>query len=122
MPQQTTFTANHRLASYGTLAPGRSNHAQVEHLSGRWIKGTVRGTATTNTTGRWTGYPGFHLHADGEPVSVFILESSDLTDHWDRLDVFEGEAYARVVTTAQTDEGPLQVCVYELRRPLDSSC
>lgn len=84
-------------------------------LKGRWIRGTVRGITTTNTAGRWVGYPGFILDPNGEAVPVFILISDDLPDHWTRLDAFEGEAYRRVVTRAQTDDGLLDVCVYELK-------
>jgi len=33
-----------RLATYGTLAPGRPNHGQLTGLSGRWLVGHVRGS------------------------------------------------------------------------------
>ncbi len=32
-----------RLATYGTLAPGRANHHQLDGLAGRWFVGSVRG-------------------------------------------------------------------------------
>lgn len=110
------MSADTRLASYGTLAPGRENHAQVEQLSGHWVEGIVRGRATTNTKGRWVGYPGFVLDPDGEDISVFILQSDDLPGHWHHLDAFEGEAYQRVTVTAQTANGPLDVSIYELKQ------
>src|SRR5262245_49733801 len=35
--------ATTRLASYGTLAPGKPNHHQLYPLKGRWLRGVVRG-------------------------------------------------------------------------------
>lgn len=35
--------ADTRLATYGTVAPGRANHHQLAGLAGRWLQGTVRG-------------------------------------------------------------------------------
>jgi hypothetical protein len=32
-----------RLATYGSLAPGRPNHDQLDGLEGRWLKGHVDG-------------------------------------------------------------------------------
>jgi gamma-glutamylcyclotransferase (GGCT)/AIG2-like uncharacterized protein YtfP len=111
------MSADTRLASYGTLAPGRENHAQVEQLNGHWVEGIVRGRAATNTKGRWVGYPGFVLDPDGEDIPVFILQSDDLPAHWHHLDAFEGEAYRRVTATAQTANGPVDVSIYELKQP-----
>jgi hypothetical protein len=36
--------ARHRLTTYGSLAPGRPNHHQLDGLEGRWSRGHVRGT------------------------------------------------------------------------------
>jgi hypothetical protein len=33
-----------RLATYGTLAPGRPNHGQLSNLPGRWLVGRVHGS------------------------------------------------------------------------------
>lgn len=108
------MSALNRLASYGTLAPGQSNHDQVAHLKGRWFKGTVRGNRTTADWGQWTGYPGFVLDRTGNEVEVQIFESEELRAHWDRLDTFEGDAYRRVITTAHTERGSLDVSIYTL--------
>lgn len=108
-------SADHRLASYGTLAPGKSNHKQVAHLQGAWLKGTVRGRRTQADWGQWIGFPGFVIDLAGDVVDVDIFESPDLPAHWDRLDAFEGEAYQRVAVLAQTDKGPMDVSIYTLR-------
>lgn len=109
-----SIEAHHRLASYGSLAPGRENAHQLDALSGGWTKGTVRGHLKQSGWGAWIGYPGLEPHPDGDEVEVFIFESQDLPDHWDRLDAFEGEAYQRVVLTAQTETGPVDVSIYAL--------
>ena len=111
--------ATTRLASYGTLAPGRENAGQLEGLAGTWRTGTVHGHATTNTRGRWAGYPGFVPDPQGPAVTVFIFESPDLPGHWPRLDAFEGAAYERVATMAHTESGPLEVSIYALKIDTD---
>ena len=60
------------------------------------------------------GFPAIRLDPDGDAVTVHILESADLPDHWPRLDAFEGEAYRRCVTLADTDAGPVAVSIYAL--------
>lgn len=113
------MSALHRLASYGSLAPGRENHPQVAALRGEWISGTVRGNLVQSGWGAWIGYPGCILDPEGDEIEVFILQSNDLPDHWDRLDAFEGEAYERVITTAKTAEGPLEVSIYQVKPQAD---
>ena len=44
-----TPTAPDRLATYGTLAPGRQNYDQLSDLVGRWLVGTH--TAGWSTVG-----------------------------------------------------------------------
>lgn len=103
-----------RLAVYGTLAPGRSNHGQLDGLTGRWIDGWVRGELHEEGWGAAYGYPAIVLYDDGSPVSVQVFESNDLPAHWERLDEFEGSAYRRVEAQVTTDEGPLEAWIYVL--------
>jgi gamma-glutamylcyclotransferase (GGCT)/AIG2-like uncharacterized protein YtfP len=105
-----------RLAVYGTLAPGRPNHHQLNGLSGRWIKGTVRGRLFQEAWGADIGYPGIVLEPDGSRISVQLFESLDLPDHWSRLDEFEGSGYIRTVTAVSIAEGDLLACIYALAR------
>ena len=104
----------HRLAVYGSLAPGRPNHHHLANLSGRWIDGTVRGRLLQEGWGSELGYAGIVLDADGQSVKVHLFESSDLPEHWNRLDAFEGSGYRRTVTTAKTAEGDLSASIYVL--------
>lgn len=105
-------TAQMRLATYGTLAPGRVNNHQLAELEGHWRQGTVRGRLVEEGWGAGLGYPGLILEASGEVVEVHIFESADLPEHWPRLDAFEGDGYRRVVTDARIDGGRLDVSIY----------
>jgi gamma-glutamylcyclotransferase (GGCT)/AIG2-like uncharacterized protein YtfP len=109
--------AQHRLAVYGSLAPGRHNHDQLEGISGTWVSGHVRGSVIDIDWGADAGYPGFILDPDGPPVPVMVLESPQLGEHWDRLDAFEGPGYVRIVVDVVTDAGTLQAHIYALRWP-----
>ncbi len=109
--------ADTRLATYGTLAPGRVNHHQLAELPGRWLEGTVAGRLVEAGWGAKLGYPGLILDLAGldpaaEAVAVHLFESPELPGHWPRLDSFEGEGYRRVVAPVATDEGPLAAWIY----------
>ena len=103
-----------RLATYGTLAPGRSNHHELAGLSGRWLRGGVRGRLYAQGWGAALGYPGLVLDPEGPEVEVQLFESADLPAHWPRLDDFEGAGYRRVTTEVGTAQGPLCACIYVL--------
>lgn len=104
----------HRLATYGTLGPGRSNHHEVAGLGGRWFEGVVRGILVESGWGAALGYPGLTLDPSGPEVPVQVLESADLPAHWDRLDAFEGPGYRRVTTAVRTPGGDVVANVYVL--------
>ena len=103
-----------RLAVYGTLAPGRPNHGQLEHLSGRWFDGVVHGHLHDAGWGAELGFPGLVLDDEGDEIPVQILESVDLAAEWPRLDAFEGSGYRRVVVEAHTATRSVAVHVYVL--------
>ncbi|MEL7541628.1 MAG: gamma-glutamylcyclotransferase family protein [Pseudomonadota bacterium] len=90
------LTAHHRLATYGTLAPGCSNNHEVSALSGTWRSGHVFGNLVASGWGAAEGFPGLCIDPRGERVDVLVLESPELPDHWERLDLFEGDEYERV--------------------------
>ena len=103
-----------RLATYGTLAPGRQNHGQLSKLPGRWLVGHVRGALVEAGWGAELGYPGMILDHDGAPIEVFVFESRALVDHWQRLDAFEGPGYRRTAVDVSTNEGVLPASIYVL--------
>lgn len=104
--------ADTRLATYGTLAPGRVNHHRLAGLKGRWRQGTVRGRLVDAGWGAALGYPGLVLDPLGPVVEVHLFESPELPDHWPRLDAFEGTGYRRVVAPVRTADGELAAWIY----------
>ena len=102
------------LAVYGTLAPGRANHHQLDGLAGTWSHGWVRGLLIPEGCGAAQGYPGLLLDEDGANVAVQLFESADLPQHWARLDAFEGPGYCRTLVMASTPVGDVPAFVYAL--------
>lgn len=103
-----------RLATYGTLGPGRSNHHRVADLPGRWLAGTVRGRLLAIGWGAAQGFPGIVLDPSADDVAVAVLESDGLADRWPHLDAFEGPSYVRTLVDVQTAEGLLPAYIYAL--------
>jgi len=120
-PHSFAGGAEIRLATYGTLAPGRQNHGQLSDLPGRWLVGHVRGSLVDAGWGAELGFPALILEPDGAPVEVFVFESGALPDHWLRLDEFEGSGYRRVAVDVSTPEGLLPASIYVLADPTDPS-
>ena len=106
-----------RLATYGTLGPGRSNHHQLSGLNGKWTRGTVRGKRVVKGWGAAQGYPGLILDPKGEIIEVDLFLSEELPEHWDRLDTFEGDEYRRVLTDVSTPEGTVEAYIYVIAAP-----
>jgi gamma-glutamylcyclotransferase (GGCT)/AIG2-like uncharacterized protein YtfP len=74
----TEMSAGMRLATYGTLAPGRANHHQLADLKGRWLTGSVRGRLVDEGWGAAQGFPAIILDAKADLVAVHVFESADL--------------------------------------------
>lgn len=90
--------ADRRLAVYGSLAPGRSNHHQLQDLRGEWHSGlSVTGDLIDRGWAAGIGYPALRWSRTGPPVTVELFVSGDLPLHWARLDEFEGADYLRIV-------------------------
>ena len=106
------MSADHRLAVYGSLAPGKSNHHQLAGLAGDWRPGVVRGWLKDAGWGSGQGFPGLTPDAAGPEVAVQVFTSADLPDHWDRLDAFEGADYRRVRIEVATPDGPVEAHIY----------
>lgn len=103
-----------RLATYGTLAPGRINHNQLADLKGTWTTGWVHGHLQQAGWGAAHGYPGLVLAPNGERVTLHLFESAELPHHWARLDTFEGTGYRRTAIDVNTDDGSKQAWIYAL--------
>jgi gamma-glutamylcyclotransferase (GGCT)/AIG2-like uncharacterized protein YtfP len=106
------MTIDHRLATYGTLAPGRVNHHQLVGLTGEWTTGAVRGRLIETGWGAALGYPALVLDEAGDLVEVHLFTSAYLPEHWDRLDAFEGAEYRRGEVLVETSEGTVAAWIY----------
>jgi gamma-glutamylcyclotransferase (GGCT)/AIG2-like uncharacterized protein YtfP len=95
----------HRLFVYGTLAPGRPNEHVLAEVPGTWEPASVAGHLYERGWGAASGFPGIVLDERAEPVEGLLFSSDDLDAHWDRLDAFEGEGYARALTTVRLPDG-----------------
>lgn len=105
----------HRLFVYGTLAPGRPNAHVLADVAGRWERATVRGTLHPQGWGAAVGYPGIVPDEQGGEVEGLLFSSEELGLHWERLDAFEGEGYARALVNAKTGDGTMvQAYIYTL--------
>lgn len=104
----------HRLAVYGTLAPGRSNEAELADVPGQWTRGTVRGHLHARGWGAASGYPAVVLDPEGPEVEVHLLTSAELPRHWSRLDAFEGPGYLRTPVEVAVDGEAVVAQIYEL--------
>jgi gamma-glutamylcyclotransferase (GGCT)/AIG2-like uncharacterized protein YtfP len=107
-------TAFHHLVTYGSLAPGRPNHHQLDSLEGRWFAGHIIGMLVHAGWGAALGCPALLLDPDGSVIRVDVFESADLPGHWERLDAFEGPGYRRVVTTVRTFVRDVDASIYVL--------
>ncbi len=108
------LTSECRLAVYGSLGPGKANHHHVANLDGVWVRGAVRGELVNDGWGAALGFPGLRLDDEGALIDVDLLESFDLPSNWNRLDVFEGPGYQRVVATVETPAGTIEANIYVL--------
>ena len=100
---------------YGTLAPGKPNEHVLKDVNGTWRKAMVKGHLFSSGWGAELGFPGIVLDKEGEEVHGQVFNSSELAEHWNMLDDFEGEGYRRVITSAQLETGELvETFIYEL--------
>lgn len=81
---------NLRLATYGTLAPGRSNAHMLAKIDGQWSVGTVRGHLVEKGWGAALGFPGIIL------------------------DAFEGDGYRRVPVAVNAGDDQVTASIYVL--------
>lgn len=81
-------------------------------IQGAWFEGKVYGWLSEDGWGATHGFPGLRLNSEGDEIKVQVLESADLPAHWERLDAFEGEEYARVTTSVYTGKRWVKAQIY----------
>jgi len=105
-----------RLFVYGTLAPGRPNEHVLSAIGGSWEAASVSGSLRQDGWGAAMGYPGIDLDEHGDEIQGFLLSSEKLSEHWVKLDAFEGESYARVLTVVRLiDNRTVDAYIYTLK-------
>lgn len=113
---ETLFNSSHHLAIYGSLAPGKSNYAVIEDISGQWLEGHVHGKFYESGWGSDIGFPGIVWQPSGPKVNVHLFVSDHLPEHWQRLDHFEGVEYQRSLVPVHDNKGVIAVAnIYEIR-------
>lgn len=88
---EQAFGCSRRLAVYGTLAPGEANDHVLAPCPGTWSLGEVHGRRAVRD------YPVFTYAHGAAPVSMQVLHSQHLPEHWSRIDEFEGPSYCRIL-------------------------
>ncbi len=106
------MSIDHRLAVYGTLAPGRSNHHELAGLRGEWRNGTVRGRLIAEGWAATEGYPALFLDPRAGAIEVQLFTTADLPAHWARLDDFEGPGYRRTAVAVATGDELVEAWIY----------
>lgn len=78
---------------------------------------TLKGTLLQEGWGAAMGCPGIVPTADGKEVEGYVFSSAHLTDHWQKLDAFEGAGYERVSVTVKVNGAhDVEAYVYALKR------
>ena len=94
---ETEFMTSEKLAVYGSLAPGKTNHHIVAPLGGEWSDGLIVGDLFQTGWGAPLGYWAFRPRDGGERIPVKVLTAQKLPGAWGTLDEFEGNEYRRIL-------------------------
>ncbi len=107
---EASYQSSHHLVVYGTLAPGRANHNQVEHIVGTWRDDVyVEGELLNTGWGIQFGYPMIRWKPGGSQVASYLLTSEMLPSYWADLDHFEGPEYCRILVPVFDEHGFITV-------------
>ena len=101
---------------YGTLMPNCPNGHVLEEIVGKFVPATVQGKLIDAGWSASMGYPGIRLDAGSDTIHGYLFYSSNLINHWDRLDEFEGAEFERTpVTVERYDELDVDTYIYTLK-------
>ena len=94
------------------------NHL-LSSIGGSWEKGTVQGEFIQANEIPGFPYPSVILDDDSSDVNGYLFSSKNLSNHWSRLDKYEGSSYERVMTKVTLDNGKtVDAYIYELKNEL----
>ena len=103
---EASYQCSHHLVVYGTLAPGRANHDQVEHIVGAWRNDVyVEGEFVNSGWAVEFGYPMMRWKHGGSRIASYLLASAMLPAYWPDLDRFEGSEYCRILVPVFDENG-----------------
>lgn len=106
---------------YGTLMPNCPNGHVLENIVGKFVPATVKGKLKDAGWSASMGYPGIKLDENGDTIHGFLFYSSNLINHWDYLDEFEGVEFQRSeVTVERYDELEVDTYIYVLKDGVES--
>ncbi|MEA3554592.1 MAG: gamma-glutamylcyclotransferase family protein [Campylobacterota bacterium] len=101
---------------YGTLMPNCPNGHVLEEVVGKFMPATVKGYLKDAGWSASMGYPGIKLDSNGDTIHGFLFSSSNLINHWEYLDEFEGAEFQREpVTVERYDEFEVDTFIYVLK-------
>ena len=105
-----------KLFVYGTLGLGCPNEHILNNIGGSWDIASAKGNLLNKGWGAEMGFPGIELDESGSEINGFVFTSENLSNHWGKLDEFEGEAYLRVLSNVTLKNGNTVVAnIYTLR-------
>ena len=100
---------------YGTLMPNCPNGHVLEEVVGKFVPATVQGKLVDAGWSAGMGYPGIKLDGN-DTIHGFLFYSSNLINHWDYLDEFEGAEFQRTpVNVERYDEFDVDTYIYTLK-------
>lgn len=100
---------------YGPLGPGGLNEHVMNTIGGDWRSAYLRGRLENTDQGDIHNFPGLVIDNTGQVIRGHVFSSSELADHWETLDEFEGPVYQRSITTVIMDDNrELEAHVYAL--------
>lgn len=102
-----TASATHEVRN--VLAIIKESAGLVAHLEGEWWEGWVAGELQDRGWSAAMSYPALRWCPEGGKVTAHLLVSSELPEHWHRLDEFEGLEYSRILAPFWTADGQLWV-------------
>ncbi len=101
---------------YGTLMPNCPNGHILEEIVGKFVPATVKGKLIDAGWSASMGYPGISLDKQRDTIHGYLFYSSNLINHWERLDEFEGEEFIRTAVNVQRyDEFDVDTYIYMLK-------
>ncbi len=101
---------------YGTLMPNCPNGHVLEEVVGKFVPATVKGKLKDQGWSASMGYPGITLDETRDTIHGFLFYSNNLINHWEKLDIFEGDEFERQeVCVERYDEFEVDTYIYVLK-------